>query len=543
MEKLSLKKLVLWISYCFLNILITIRGNVAYFFISICISMLVSGVIILRNKKLEEYLIKKDYKIKKISVIFTLISINEFVMHFIYKYTNNEKIEILLSKFFINPDLIVNIIGFFLGILASYSLFQFWKILLNYIYRECKKFLNDLKKYELILLSSFFIFLSIIIIFSFLKTNIFYLPRYNNELKNFDVIFTSDTGMQYITNVFMNISAPENDIRQPLFGLYTLPLAILSKILSKVFYFIPESYALFLQINQLIMVLISGILLARMMKFKEKEKFILYYIAYIFSYSVLIWIFPLEQYIISLFYLILFLYSILVENKKSILLYIGATGTLLTSGIFLPFLLEKQDLNIKNILAKSLNIFFWFNIISILSGQFYVIITAFNQIITLRRFMGEKLLFLDKVKQFFNFITSCFIAPKTIFKISEYEASLQLEQTKELNFLGVIIILIIFLGVIKNYQNKFYLICISWIIFSFILLGVLGWGSIENGMVLYGMYFSWAYISSIFKSLDSIIKNKKLFLSLLVIGILIMIQINFLAIVELIKFGIKYYRN
>ena len=46
-----------------------------------------------------------------------------------------------------------------------------------------------------------------------------------------------------------------------------------------------------------------------------------------------------------------------------------------------------------------------------------------------------------------------------------------------------------------------------WVMFSVVILLVVGWGSSENGMILYALYFSWAFLVLIYQLVLAIAKK------------------------------------
>ena len=45
---------------------------------------------------------------------------------------------------------------------------------------------------------------------------------------------------------------------------------------------------------------------------------------------------------------------------------------------------------------------------------------------------------------------------------------------------------------------------IYWVAFSVVLLALIGWGTWETGLVLYSLYFGWAYFTLLFQLIDKI---------------------------------------
>ena len=143
--------------------------------------------------------------------------------------------------------------------------------------------------------------------------------------------------------------------------------------------------------------------------------------------------------------------------------------------------------------------------------------------------------------QFLYFVRSMFIAPKGIELISNGILSYRMISVNFISFLGIIILIVCAISTFLNRKNKIALISFAWIIFSFLILCILGWGTQENGLILYSLYFSWAYIILIYLFIDKIIKNQKIKFIVYVILCLILLFLNMVELFNIISFGIKYY--
>lgn len=224
-------------------------------------------------------------------------------------------------------------------------------------------------------------------------------------------------------------------------------------------------------------------------------------------YPLILFSFVAEQYIIGLFYLILTIYVWYYKLIEINYLYIGAVGTLLTSDILFSFISRFK--NIKNWFYNIFKCFIAFLIIMIITGQileFYSAIIQFEKFIS---WSGEKILFIYKLYQFIYFVRSIFIAPKGNILIINKFPLYRLIEVNYIDIFGLIILLLCIVSYILNRKEKFVNISFLWLIFSFFILCLLGWGTAENGLILYSLYFSWAYIVLIFKLIDKVIKNKK----------------------------------
>lgn len=147
----------------------------------------------------------------------------------------------------------------------------------------------------------------------------------------------------------------------------------------------------------------------------------------------------------------------------------------------------------------------------------------------------------NKIYQFTNFISGIFFAnPGHVIQYMNFKAYRLFNYTS-INIIGVIILILCIISFILNRKNKINLISLLWIIFSFIILFIIGWGTTENGLILYSLYFGWAYIILIFNLFRKIEDKKVIFNILFIILIIIMICINFKELFKIIDFAKKFY--
>jgi len=404
------------------------------------------------------------------------------------------------------------------------------------IFPIIKKFYTNLSKNE-----KRYLFISLII--SFLATTFLYYfikGFYFDKKATYDVYYTSDSVALFKGNAFLNINMGENDLRQPLFGLFSLPSAILAKLFSEIFYFVPNGYAVFLTVIQILLINISVIMLCRLLKLKKSNQ-ILFTLLYFCAFSTVVFSFIMEQYIIGFFYLILTIYSFY-ENKKEInYAYIGAVSTLLTSGILFPFISKFK--NWKYWLKNVFKCFLVFIIIFIIFGQLPQVFCFVEKIQDLLNFSGEKILFNDRLAQYLAFIKSIFIAPQSSFILDKATIlpAYRVMDVYGYSFVGIGILVLCLISLFLNRKNKMAIISSVWILFSFILLCVVGWGTAENGLILYSLYFSWAFIILLYLLVDKIIKNKKFKFGIIISVCICLCIINIPEYLNLINFGLQYY--
>lgn len=369
--------------------------------------------------------------------------------------------------------------------------------------------------------------------------------------ENFDIIYTTDSPILLNFDVFSNVQALENDIRNPLFGVFSIPFAIIPKAISLI---VPMNniYALLLSIVHGGLIFIGFTLLARLMKLKGILK-VLFLVIVSISFPTLLFLTSIEQYAISVFYLIVFIYMAVNKIKDRDIAYIMATGSITTSGILFPLLLEKG-----NIKQGIKNIFFTFlkcMAIFIISAR--IVLFLPNQSSDLMNYCD--IVQVQNFNKYTNFAQNVLVGSEfreewsptstKIWKTREGKISWQMkrpairaENTDKINIVGIIIIVLTVLGFVLNRKDRFMQICFAWVIFSILLLGVMGWGAAEDGLILYTFYFAWAFICLMFKGIERMLsKVPKIRNSVYSLAIATIIVVNVNIMVQIVQFGIKYY--
>lgn len=464
-------------------------------------------------------------------------------------------------------------------------LYWFYNKLIDY-FKAYVKSLDKVEKYFLII-AGLILIISIVIIYNL--TSVFsnivtaeeeynYSVRYEKEspevkekvyqfikqlykTNQYDTIFTSDTGPIIYQDVYINIVSNQNDVKQPLFGVFALPFVLLARMTADIFPNIDNLYVILIAIIQGMLALISFTLIARLMSLKKNTK-ILFLVTMLLSYPSLLFLINLEQYIITLFYLIAYIYFCVKGQKEDKdMLYIAATGCSLTSGILFPLLCEKNNIkqSIKNVFITFLKCM----AVLIISARIILIFpnAAEEQIGWIKVFSDVKeSTYNYKFNLYTNFVQNTMyftefeeeerVAASKMLKIGDNSAlclikmpSIKQINTNQISIVGITIMIIATLGFIMNRKDKFSQIAFSWISFSLALLVCMGWGIKENGLILYTFYFSWAFICLIYKFFEKILhkfENTKNTLYALII--MSMLTINLLGIYEIIQFGIKYFR-
>jgi len=539
-----INKLLILISGTALTILLSSKGTNGQIIISVFLSFVLQIIIIFKFDIFKIFCSNSSRENIIISLFLSLATCAYFTKYFYSRCFNNKLLNILSKWLAISNSsskTIALVLCVSIGALSVFAVFLLYKTLLDKVVPGVVEFLKCLNKQEkLFLLISFCVsVVGVSIIYNL--TNAFYSPFSDKDgIIDYQVIYTTDSGNQLLTNIYLNVNADENDIRQPLFGLFATPFGIIAKIISKILFFIPHSYAIVMTIIQILLLAISSLLLTKLLYIEKKDQAI-FLLLISTSYPYLVFSFVIEQYIFSTFYLILFIYMALNKKKMSDYCFIGATGSLVTSGILFPFLSHqkipgKYSKEISIVLLKAL-------IIIIVFGRLPLILNSFSSIKSLLRFTGNSLTFNEKILQYLNFIASCFTTPKAAADFNfTSNVSYQLIPISKVNMLGVIVLIFAIIGFALNYKKTYIRICFEWMIYSFIMFCIVGWGTLENGLVIYSLYFTWAVVSLLYMAFNKLLnKTPKIKMAVFSCTILAFAIINFQGLFEIIKFGIKYY--
>ena len=466
-------------------------------------------------------------------------------------------ISLYVLGFFINIDnltinnlktVISNILGIYLedslykviALLSLPSLTFIIYLLIIKVIPYIKTFfigLSRIEKRYLIIISILGFFIAFL---SNTLTTAFSIPYHDGDLKIYDVLYTTDSGSLVYEDTYFNVSFAENDIRQPLFGVFAIPFSIIAKVLAQLLFFLPSGfeYATMMCFLQFILLAITTILIARMLKLEEKDKKYLY-LLFSVSFPYLIFSIILEQYVIGLFYLILAVYYFFVSKERVNYLYIGSVGAMITSGIIFPLISKGKTF--KKWIQDVFKCFLAFISVFIISGQLPQLLLFVSRFKELTTSFALKLSFTDKLYQFLNFVKATLIAPAGHMKMIDSFPTYQLQEVKYISIAGLILLVLAVASYIVNRKNKFAKFSFLWIVFSIVLLLIVGWGTTENGLVLYSLYFSFAYLSLYFLLLKKILKNRKIFVAVTLLLIITVFILNINEITNIFRFAIKYY--
>lgn len=442
-----------------------------------------------------------------------------------------------LFCFDFDAALIISILGSIAALLFIYLLTLF---LLSEVYKIIKdtNLIKTLSISEIAFYLAIIIFYAAFIILVFLRTDAFY----GKEL-SFDVIYTSDSSSLMNNNVYMNIYHSENDIRQPLFALFAAPFLGIWYLLGSVLFNSDIAKAVLMDIGQFILLFFSNFLICKMVCKNSKQRIALMLLISC-TYTTVLFSLMIEQYIVTFFWLVLATYRIIQNKEDKITLY-GASGTLLTSGLLFPISAFVISTDAKSVIVRVFKIGIGFILLLIASGRLDVILNAISQLKTLSSFGGNSLTFVDKIIQYTFFLRNLFLGPMAgVYTNALGNVSWQLDTPESLSVLGLCVIALCILSCIINKKIDIVKFSTLWAIYSFILLVIIGWGTNENGLILYSLYFGWPYIVLIyhlFLNLENKFKVKDLSIVICIFIAIILIVYNYKYIYDMINFASSFY--
>ena len=371
------------------------------------------------------------------------------------------------------------------------------------------------------------------------KTTAFAYPMINGtRFIPYDVIYTLDSTM----DAFNNISSFANDIRNPLFGIIALPFSVIALFISDILPFGRTGFTFVTALTavQVVTVAFTIILLTRLLKIEGKNK-IYFYALCLSTLPFLLFSLFIEQYVVSVFFLILFIYVYVETKTETNYLYVASTGSILTSGVLFPLISKAKS--IKQWFVNVFDCFMVFVTVTIVGGQ---LPQVFKAVDTLKKLLGSFSGHItpdEKLFRFTYFLKDMFFAtPGRVVELKDFPSYQSIIPT-HINIIGIALLLICLVSVYLNRKNKFALIAGAWVVFSVVLLYFVGWGAPENGYILYSYYFSWAYLSLYYLYFKKVFENKpKLFKGTIITTIIIMLIVNLPVFYQILSFAVTYYK-
>lgn len=434
---------------------------------------------------------------------------------------------------------IVSVFGAVVAIFFVYiCVLVFWKEMTKIISNN--GIFDDINILERIVYSILIVASVALVVFSFAQTEAFYGTEYA-----YDIIYTSDSPSLVKGNVYLALTHPENDLRQPLFAVFAAPFVGIPYLFGKLLGASASVQAMLVNMDQVIMLFAANFMLAKMMKLNPTKR-VCFMLLTSCTYTYLLFTLMMEQYIVAYFWLIFCIYLISENQRPERIALWGAGGTLLTSMVLLPFMSDKNPVrNFKEWFADMIKFGLEFVAVMLVFCRFDVIFNLASRISFLGGFTEKNLTMADKLYQYISFISSCFIAPEAGVNTTAVDhISWQLNPVSSINFMGIAILLLVVVSAILNRDKKSSLLSAGWVAFSLVMLLGLGWGTKENGLILYALYFGWAFLVLLFQLVEKIEDklNVKFLIPVFSIGCAVVLAVvNIPAIMEMVNFAITYF--
>ena len=365
---------------------------------------------------------------------------------------------------------------------------------------------------------------------------------------SYEVIYTSDSPSMIEPNVFLWLYHPENDLRQPLFAVFSAPLIAPAYLLALPFSGLSGMITpLLMNLFQIALLVTANLMLTGLLRLDRRSRICFMLITAV-TYSTLLFSVMIEQYIIAYFWLAFAAYSYTVKGKASLIAVSAAGGTLLTSLASMPlaYQADTDGKGIRPFLEKMIRAATGFLTMFFAFGRLDTLLGFTKKAGILASFAGGGNL-TGRINQYLSFITSCFAAPDAAADTVTYGyPSWQLTGQNILNtdYVGLILLLLCALSFIIHRKERAVRIAGAWAGFSMLLLLIVGWGAPENGMILYTLYFGWAFLVLLFRLADGLAAKTKLpFLTPLVSCTIVALLgwLNLCGIGKLLAFAITNY--
>lgn len=439
--------------------------------------------------------------------------------------------------------LILTILAVAAALLSIAAVYALTSLLLDHVHQVLRPLLRELSCMEIAVWALITAALMGYAVYAFASSSAFW-----DSGASYEVIYTSDSPSMIEPNVFLWLYHPENDLRQPLFAVFSAPLIAPAYLLALPFSGLSRMVTpLLMNLLQIALLVTANLMLTGLLRLDRRSRICFMLITAV-TYSTLLFSVMIEQYIIAYFWLAFAAYSYTVKGKASLIAVSAAGGTLLTSLASMPlaYQADTDGKGIRPFLKKMIRAATGFLTMFFAFGRLDTLLGFTKKAGILASFAGGGSL-TGRINQYLSFITSCFAAPDAAADTVTYGyPSWQLTGQNILNtdYVGLILLLLCALSVIIHRKERAVRIAGAWAGFSMLLLLIVGWGAPENGMILYTLYFGWAFLVLLFRLADGLAAKTKLpFLTPLVSCTIVALLgwLNLCGIGKLLAFAITNY--
>lgn len=458
---------------------------------------------------------------------------------FIYLYRKRPE-HLLFVRTGVISEQKASMFGWLLALLSFYFIFIYVCFFIRKITAVLKasSAFNGVTLWESLLYAIIFLITSGFIIYVFSTTDAFYWAK-----QYYDVIYTSDSPAIFRWNAYMTLTHQQNDLRQPLFFVFSAPFLGVLNLISAPFFITVK--AMLLNIGQIAMLIFANYLLARLIGLSACSRAV-FVLLFSSTYTYMLFSLMMEQYIVAYFWLMLFLYERFAEKRQDCFALYGTGGTLLTSMVLLPFAAKKSAReNILEWIREIICIGIGFVILILAFCRFDVFYSLAETVRSFARFTGTSVPIGERVLQYLAFARNVFLPPAAEIAMTDSgNLTWQLSAVTEIDYTGIAILLLGIISAVINRKKQSTWILVGWWAYSVVIIVLLGWGTAENGLILYSLYFGWALIALMFQLVEEIgdlLHVRFLGTAVIVAFAAYLLVVNYTAVKSMVTFMTIYY--
>ena len=374
------------------------------------------------------------------------------------------------------------------GVLGLWFLYVFIARLYTALCPVLAHLFSGVHRRERAILGMLVLALAVFTAAAFSQSEAFYATEHN-----YDVIYTADSAYLVKGTAWLNLTFAENDLRQPLFAVFSAPFVGWAYVLTQL---VPSGHWLapwLMDLPQLGLLVLGMYMLASLLASTESGRLAVT-VSLCALYPSLLFALMMEQYILAVFWLLLFVYMNVERLPGRGAALVGAAGSLLTSAAMLPVLWERAEPRpVRRALEQSLAAAGLGAFLILLFLRLDVVLNLTGTVEQLSSFTGESISLTGRLQQYVAFAASCFEPPLAGESAALGYPSWQLLPAEGFRLDGLAVLCLCVLGAFLGRRERLVQISAWWCLFSLALLVGLGWGTAENGLILYGLYFSWAF--------------------------------------------------
>jgi len=407
----------------------------------------------------------------------------------------------------------------------------FWR----WLWKQIRAGLQQLCRWERGAIVGLMVILMVLTLFAFTRSDAYYGTEFP-----YDILYTSDSHILVENNTYLSLGFEENDLRQPLFAVFSAPFMGIATLVSRMFSLSATGNAIVMNWVQIAVLVLTLVLLSEKLELTGKKRIGFLLLAAV-GYPVLLFSLMMEQYIFTFFYVVLALYlSANVPASRAAVW--GAGGTLLTSVVLLPAGCESNPVKqFSRWFTELLNHAIEFVFLMLAFCRLDIILDAAYSLEKLSRFSENTLTWPERIYRFTQFVRSCIFAPPVdSLHNPNGVLSWQLIPAAGMDWIGVAILVLCIISAAMNWKKASARAAAFWMGFSVVVLLILGWGAPENGQILYSLYFGWAFFVLLYQLADRIgtlCRKPVLSTILTVLLFALMAFVNIPAIWEMIRFA------